>query len=81
MPGFVSEAVPVKSAQPLPWIQAVVGYQDMYTRDTLANVSDDPKLTAETVTQIHRDDALACQRARSSRNRAELQAIATLALS
>ncbi|WP_158904004.1 anti-sigma factor [Burkholderia sp. L27(2015)] len=61
MPGFVSEAVPVKPAQPLPWIQAVVGYQDMYTRDTLANVSDDPKLTAETVSQIHRDDALAVE--------------------
>ena len=59
MPAFVSEVVPVKPAQPLPWIQAVVGYQDMYTRDTLANVSDDPKLTAETVSQIHRDDALA----------------------
>jgi len=55
VPGFVS----AKPAQPLPWIQAVVGYQDMYTRDTLANVSDDPKLTAETVSQIRRDDALA----------------------
>jgi len=55
VPGFVS----AKPAQPLPWIQAVVGYQDMYTRDTLANVSNDPKLTAETVSQIRRDDALA----------------------
>ena len=58
VPQFVSGSVSTKPGQPLPWIQAVVGYQDMYTRDTLANVSDDPKLTAETVSQIRRDDAL-----------------------
>jgi len=59
VPGFMPGFVPAKAQQPLPWIQAVVGYQEMYTRDTLANVSDDPKLTAETVSQIRRDDALA----------------------
>jgi anti-sigma factor RsiW len=48
----------VATAAPLPWIQSVVGYQSLYTRDTLADLDNDPATTARMVHQIHQDDAL-----------------------
>ena len=48
----------VAAAAPLPWIQSVVGYQSLYTRDTLADLDSDPAATARMVNQIHQDDAL-----------------------
>ncbi|MDN7180953.1 zf-HC2 domain-containing protein [Caballeronia sp. SEWSISQ10-4 2] len=42
-----------------PWVAAAVGYQKLYTRDTLAYVEDNPEASSKTVADIHRDDGLA----------------------
>ncbi|MEM5388496.1 anti-sigma factor [Paraburkholderia phymatum] len=42
-----------------PWVQAAVGYQKLYTRDTVAYHEDDPALAAKVVEDIRRDDRLA----------------------
>ena len=42
-----------------PWVAAAVGYQQLYTRDTLAYVEDNPQVSSKTVEDIRRDDGLA----------------------
>ena len=44
-----------------PWIQAVADYQQLYSRETLASVTEDPQLTREIVGNLHSADALAIQ--------------------
>ncbi|WP_322011199.1 anti-sigma factor [Paraburkholderia sp. J12] len=41
------------------WVAAAAGYQALYTRDTLAHVSVNDPVVAQTVAEIHRDDGLA----------------------
>ncbi|MCP2084557.1 UNVERIFIED_ORG: anti-sigma factor RsiW [Paraburkholderia sediminicola] len=42
-----------------PWVMAAASYQQLYSRDTLANVEADPALVAKTTAQIRDDDGLA----------------------
>jgi anti-sigma factor RsiW len=42
-----------------PWVQAATGYQKLYTRDTLAYVSETPETSSKTVDDIRREDGLA----------------------
>jgi anti-sigma factor RsiW len=42
-----------------PWVAAAVGYQQLYTRDTLAYVEDNPQVSSKTVDDIRRADGLA----------------------
>jgi anti-sigma factor RsiW len=42
-----------------PWVAAAASYQQLYSRDTLANIEADPVLVAKTTAQIHDDDGLA----------------------
>ncbi|MCP3708726.1 anti-sigma factor [Paraburkholderia sp. CNPSo 3274] len=42
-----------------PWVKAAVGYQKLYTRETVAYRQDDPALAARVVEDIRRDDRLA----------------------
>jgi anti-sigma factor RsiW len=53
---LLSGAAPVA-----PWIQAVADYQQLYSRETLASVTEDPQLTREIVGNLRRADALAIQ--------------------
>jgi anti-sigma factor RsiW len=47
------------SAAVSPWVAAAVGYQKLYTRDTVGYRQDDPALAAKVVDDIRRDDRLA----------------------
>jgi len=49
------------SAPVAPWIQAVADYQQLYSRETLASVTEDPQLTREIVGNLQGADALAIQ--------------------
>jgi anti-sigma factor RsiW len=42
-----------------PWVAAAVGYQKLYTRDTLAYTEEDPAAAAKIVRDIRSDDKLA----------------------
>jgi anti-sigma factor RsiW len=42
-----------------PWVAAAASYQQLYSRDTLANIEADPALVAKTTAQIRDDDGLA----------------------
>ena len=42
-----------------PWVATAVGYQQLYTRETLAYVEDNPHVSSKTVEDIRRDDGLA----------------------
>ncbi len=53
---MLSGAAPVA-----PWIQAVADYQQLYSRETLTSVTEDPQLTREIVENLHSADALAIQ--------------------
>ena len=44
-----------------PWITAAAGYQQLYTRDTVASLRPDLRATAATVADIRQDDGLAVQ--------------------
>ncbi|MFM0739413.1 anti-sigma factor [Paraburkholderia xenovorans] len=44
-----------------PWIKAAAGYQQLYTRDTVALLQPDTNTTAATVADIHHVDDLAVQ--------------------
>ncbi|MEX3981072.1 anti-sigma factor [Paraburkholderia sp. EG287A] len=47
------------ASEPSPWVKAAVGYQKLYTRETVAYRQDDPALAARVVEDIRRDDRLA----------------------
>jgi anti-sigma factor RsiW len=47
------------ASEPSPWVKAAVGYQNLYTRETVAYRQDDPALAARVVEDIRRDDRLA----------------------
>ncbi|MEX3694065.1 anti-sigma factor [Paraburkholderia sp. BR14263] len=58
--GQGSGASQLASASDLsPWVKAAVGYQKLYTRETVAYRQDDPALAARVVDDIRRDDRLA----------------------
>jgi hypothetical protein len=42
-----------------PWVTAAVGYQQLYTRDTLAYADENPAATSKIVDDIRREDKLA----------------------
>ncbi|WP_213777104.1 anti-sigma factor [Caballeronia sp. dw_276] len=42
-----------------PWITAAASYQQLYSRDTVANVNSDTDLSIKTVNEIRQDDGLA----------------------
>ncbi|RKE36298.1 anti-sigma factor RsiW [Paraburkholderia sp. BL23I1N1] len=42
-----------------PWVAAAVGYQKLYTRETVAYTQEDPEAAAKTVRDIRSDDRLA----------------------
>ncbi|WP_213763835.1 anti-sigma factor [Caballeronia sp. dw_19] len=42
-----------------PWVMAAAGYQQLYSRETLANVVPDTNLSIKTVKEIRQDDGLA----------------------
>jgi anti-sigma factor RsiW len=42
-----------------PWVMAAAGYQQLYSRETLANVDPDTNLSIKTVNEIRQDDGLA----------------------
>jgi anti-sigma factor RsiW len=42
-----------------PWVAAAASYQQLYSRDTLANLEADPALVTKTAAQIRHDDGLA----------------------
>jgi anti-sigma factor RsiW len=42
-----------------PWVRAAANYQQLYTRDTVAQIEPDTDLSAKTVDQIRRTDGLA----------------------
>ncbi|SOE94150.1 Transmembrane transcriptional regulator (anti-sigma factor RsiW) [Burkholderia sp. D7] len=42
-----------------PWVTAAVGYQQLYTRDTVAYADANPAATSKIIDDIHRDDGLA----------------------
>ena len=45
----------------MPWIKAAAGYQQLYSRDTVAQLQPDLRVTASTVADIQRVDNLALQ--------------------
>ncbi|SAL72647.1 transmembrane anti-sigma factor [Caballeronia udeis] len=57
-PGSGSDAMAIPGNLS-PWVAAAVGYQQLYTRDTLAYVEDNPQVVSKTVEDIRRDDGIA----------------------
>jgi anti-sigma factor RsiW len=50
---------PISSATPLPpWITAVAEYQQLYSRATLAHVSEDPQLSARIISELRTEDGM-----------------------
>ena len=59
-PGMPSSSGAAMASSGLsPWITAAVGYQQLYTRDTLAYADDNPAATSKIVDDIRREDQLA----------------------
>ena len=59
-PGMPSSGAAAMASSGLsPWITAAVGYQQLYTRDTLAYADDNPAATSKIVDDIRREDKLA----------------------
>lgn len=52
-------AGPLLSSSAPPWIQAIADYQQLYSRETLASVTEDPQLTRQIVANLQSADALA----------------------
>jgi anti-sigma factor RsiW len=53
------QSAPVSSAAPVdPWIKAVADYQELYSRATLANVTEDPMLSAHVITELRTNDGM-----------------------
>ncbi|WP_322029027.1 anti-sigma factor [Paraburkholderia sp. J76] len=58
--GSGSQGAQLASASDMsPWVKAAVGYQKLYTRETVAYMQGDPALAAKVVEDIRRDDRLA----------------------
>jgi anti-sigma factor RsiW len=49
---------PLLAAQVAPWVKAVSDYQTLYSRATLANVSEDPVLTAHVIADLLTNDGM-----------------------
>jgi len=47
------------AAQVSPWIEAVADYQQLYSRATLANVTEDPALSARVINDLRANDGIA----------------------
>jgi anti-sigma factor RsiW len=41
-----------------PWVEAAAGYQELYTRETLAGISDNPPIDPKLLDAMRRDDGL-----------------------
>ena len=54
-----SAPLPMAEAQISPWIKAVADYQQLYSRATLANVTEDPALTARVLNDLRAYDGIA----------------------
>lgn len=54
-----SAPTPAANAQISPWIQAVADYQQLYSRATLANVTEDSALSARVLQDIRVNDGIA----------------------
>jgi anti-sigma factor RsiW len=56
---FLPLPIPLAStAQVAPWIKAVADYQELYSRATLANVREDPVLSARVILDLQTNDGL-----------------------
>jgi anti-sigma factor RsiW len=60
-PGLNASSVPLASAtdQASPWVRAAAGYQELYSRDTVAELRPDMASSAQTVDEIRKLDGLA----------------------
>jgi anti-sigma factor RsiW len=59
-PGMPSSSSTAMASSGLsPWVTAAIGYQQLYTRDTLAYTDENPAATSKIVDDIRRDDKLA----------------------
>ena len=59
MAGLGLDAQMAANADVSPWVAAAVGYQKLYTRDTVAYTQQDPEAAAKAVRDIRSDDRLA----------------------
>jgi hypothetical protein len=62
-PGAISgssdrSGLQVADSGALPWVRAAVGYQQLYSRDTVALDSPSPDVSARTVSNIHHEDGI-----------------------
>ncbi|CAB3775774.1 hypothetical protein LMG28614_00082 [Paraburkholderia ultramafica] len=55
---FGNRAALVAAGNTRPWISVAADYQQMYTRETVANVSPDPVVSADTVDAIRKVDGI-----------------------
>jgi anti-sigma factor RsiW len=55
---LTSGALPPSTAQVAPWIKAVADYQQLYSRATLANLSDNPQLSREVIDDLRINDGM-----------------------
>jgi len=59
-PGTLSSGSATMASSGLsPWVTAAVGYQQLYTRDTLAYADENPAATTKIIDDIRREDKLA----------------------
>jgi anti-sigma factor RsiW len=58
-PTSTSTSIQSASSSAPAWVQAVVNYQTLYARDTLANVKDDHAATIKLVSAIQHEDGMA----------------------
>ena len=56
-----SAPTPAANAQISPWIKAVADYQQLYSRATLANVTEDPALSARVLQDLRVNDGIAVE--------------------
>jgi anti-sigma factor RsiW len=55
------ESLASASGQASPWVRAAAGYQELYSRDTIAELRPDMASSAQTVDEIHKLDGLPVQ--------------------
>ncbi|CDY79176.1 putative transmembrane anti-sigma factor [Caballeronia glathei] len=58
-PDIMSASASLESQGASPWVRAAANYQQLYTRDTLAHLDPDLRLSERIVDEIRRDDGIA----------------------